>query len=111
LQFSTYEVEDTNDAPHPAANVNPKWRAEIHEGLSVERPKETLDLDSDDKTDSMESEQFEEVTRGMNFILAPDIFQEIMDRLNEIGPTPLIKKRKQSDQTLPFFRVSLIILT
>lgn len=59
----------------------------------------------------MESEQFEEVTRGMNFILAPDIFQETMDRLNEIGPTPLIKKRKQSDQTLPFFRVSLTILT
>jgi hypothetical protein len=56
LQFSTYEVEDTNDAPHPAANVNPKWRAEIREGPSVERSKETLDLDSDDETDRLERE-------------------------------------------------------
>lgn len=88
------ESEDTDDAPLPAASVNPDWRVEFLEDSSVERFDEAREVDSDDESEPNKLEQFKEATRGINFTLTPDIVEEYMDRLDEIGPTPSIESRK-----------------
>ena len=94
LRLPMCESEDTDDAPLPAASVNPEWRVEFLENSSVERFDEAREVDSDDETEPNKLEQFEEATRGINFTLTPDIVEEYMDRLDEIGPTPSIESRK-----------------
>jgi hypothetical protein len=88
LRLPMCESEDTDDAPLPAASV------EFLDDSSVELFDEAREVDSDDESEPNKLEQFEETTRGINFTLTPDIVEEYMDRLDEIGPTPSIESRK-----------------
>lgn len=88
LRLPMCESDDTDDAPLPAASV------EFLEDSSVELFDEAREVDSDDELEPNKLEQFEEATRGINFTLTPDIVEEYMDRLDEIGPTPSIESRK-----------------
>jgi hypothetical protein len=88
LRLPMCESEGTDDAPLPAASV------EFLDDSSVELFDEAREVDSDDESEPNKLEQFEETTRGINFTLTPDIVEEYMDRLDEIGPTPSIESRK-----------------
>ena len=77
-----------------AASVNPDWQGEFLEDSSVEPFDEGREVDSDNESEPNRLEQFEEVIRGINFTLTPDIVEEYMDRLDEIGPIPSIESRK-----------------
>jgi hypothetical protein len=52
------------------------------------------EVESNIESDLNKLQQLEEVTRGINFTLTPDIVKEYMDRLHEIGPTSSIESRK-----------------
>jgi hypothetical protein len=88
------ESEDADNALLLAASVNPDRQVEFLEDSSVEQFDEGREADSDDELKPNELEQLEEATHGINFILTPDIVEEYMDRLDEVGPTPSIESRK-----------------
>ncbi len=88
------ESEDTDDTQFPAANVNPDWRVESLEDSSGESFDKAREVESDSESELNKLKQLEEVTRGIKFTLTPHIVKVCMDRLDEIGPTPLIELHK-----------------
>lgn len=86
FRLPVHGSEDISDAPLPAANIRTDRRVEFLEGSSVEWLNEAREVDSYDALESNKLEESEEATRGINFTLTPDIVEEYMNRLDEIGP-------------------------
>ncbi|MCJ1251060.1 hypothetical protein MMC30_008291 [Trapelia coarctata] len=80
------------------------WAADDNAAVEIaSKFYEGLDLYDEEGTASTSKlEQFEEATRGINFTLTPDIVEEYMDRLDEIGPTPSIESGEVIEYALSF---------